>query len=94
MIFSLLRFSLAILVGSFYLWSCSPEKQEDVSPNIVVIIADDLGWMDVGYNGQTYYETPNIDQLASEGMIFDRFYPSAANCAPSRACIMTGLCLN
>tara|TARA_Y100001980_G_C14556868_1_gene351826 strand:+ start:38865 stop:40322 length:1458 start_codon:yes stop_codon:yes gene_type:complete len=91
MIFSLLRFSLAILVGSFYLWSCSPEKQEDVSPNIVVIIADDLGWMDVGYNGQTYYETPNIDQLASEGMIFDRFYPSAANCAPSRACIMTGM---
>lgn len=60
-------------------------------PNIVVIIADDLGWADVGYNGAKFYETPNIDKLASEGMIFNQFYPSAANCAPSRASILTGM---
>lgn len=60
-------------------------------PNIVVIIADDLGWADVGYNGTQFYETPNIDKLAAEGMVFNRFYPSAANCAPSRASILTGM---
>ena len=60
-------------------------------PNIVLIIADDLGWSDVGYNGAEYFETPNIDRLASEGMIFNQFYPSAANCAPSRASLLTGM---
>ncbi|WP_162340700.1 sulfatase [Cyclobacterium salsum] len=60
-------------------------------PNIVLILADDLGWMDVGYNGAEFYETPNIDQLASEGMVFTRFYPSAANCAPTRASLLTGM---
>lgn len=62
-----------------------------IKPNIVVIIADDLGWADVGYNGAEYYETPNIDKLAAEGMVFNRFYPSAANCAPSRASLLTGM---
>ncbi len=60
-------------------------------PNIVLVIADDLGWADVGYSGNTYFETPNIDKLAREGMVFSRFYPSAANCAPSRACLLTGM---
>ena len=60
-------------------------------PNIVLIIADDLGWADVGYNGQKFYETPNIDRLAAQGMKFNRFYPSAANCAPSRASLLTGM---
>lgn len=60
-------------------------------PNIVLIMADDLGWSDVGYNEAAYYETPNIDRLAREGMIFNRFYQSAANCAPSRACLLSGM---
>ncbi|TNF68891.1 MAG: sulfatase [Bacteroidetes bacterium] len=60
-------------------------------PNIIVILADDLGWADVGYNGAEYYETPNLDRLASQGMVLSRFYPSAANCSPSRACLMTGM---
>lgn len=59
-------------------------------PNIVLILADDLGWMDVGYNGAEFYETPNIHHLASEGMVFSRFYPSAANCAPTLASLLTG----
>ncbi len=60
-------------------------------PNIVFVLADDLGWADVGYIGNRCMETPHIDKLASEGIIFNRFYPSAANCAPSRASILTGM---
>ena len=59
-------------------------------PNIIYINIDDLGWADVGINGSTYYETPNIDRLAREGMIFSNGYAAAANCAPSRACAITG----
>lgn len=60
-------------------------------PNIVLIVADDLGWKDLGFMGSSYYETPELDQLASEGMIFRQAYAAAANCAPSRACLMTGM---
>jgi arylsulfatase A-like enzyme len=60
-------------------------------PNVVLIVADDLGWKDVGFMGSDYYETPHLDQLASEGMVFSQAYASAANCAPSRACLMSGM---
>lgn len=60
-------------------------------PNIVFIMADDLGWADVGYNGAEFYETPNIDALSRSGMRFSDAYPGAANCMPSRSCIMTGM---
>jgi len=60
-------------------------------PNIVFIMADDLGWADVGYNGTEFYETPNIDALSKSGMTFSMAYPGAANCLPSRACIMSGM---
>lgn len=59
-------------------------------PNVVVILTDDLGWSDVGYNGSRYYETPRIDQLAKEGMTFSNAYFAAPNCAPSRAALMFG----
>ncbi len=59
-------------------------------PNIIYINADDLGVMDVSYAGGTFYETPNIDKLAKQGMTFTNAYAPAANCAPSRACCMTG----
>lgn len=58
--------------------------------NVVVIVIDDLGWTDAGFMGSDYYETPNIDRLASRGMIFTNAYANAANCAPSRASILTG----
>lgn len=60
-------------------------------PNIIFIMADDLGWNDLGMNGSDYYETPHIDRLASEGIFFNNAYAAAANSAPSRACFMTGL---
>jgi arylsulfatase A-like enzyme len=59
-------------------------------PNIVLILADDLGWKDVGYQGSDFYETPNIDRLAKEGMVFTNAYAAAGNCQPSRACLLSG----
>jgi arylsulfatase A-like enzyme len=66
-------------------------SKESRAPNIVLIVADDLGWKDVGFMGSSYYETPNLDKIAGEGMVFTQAYASAANCAPSRACMMTGM---
>lgn len=68
-----------------------PKKEKNTSPNIILFYADDLGWMDLGIQGSEYYETPNIDRLAKEGMRFTNAYANAANCAPSRASLMTGL---
>ena len=59
-------------------------------PNILVILADDLRWKDVGYQGSDFMETPNIDRLAKEGMVFSAGYAGAGNCAPSRACLLSG----
>jgi arylsulfatase A-like enzyme len=68
--------------------SCSHPHKE--LPNIILIVADDLGWKDVGFMGSGYYETPHLDRLAGQGMVFNQAYAAAANCAPSRACLMTG----
>ena len=59
-------------------------------PNIVFILADDLGWADLGCQGSRYYETPNIDRLAAEGMRFTQGYTCGPNCQPTRAALMTG----
>jgi len=59
-------------------------------PNIVLILVDDLGWTDVGCFGSKYYETPNIDRLAAEGMKFTNGYAACAVCSPTRAAVMTG----
>ena len=71
-------------------WAQINQQTNKAKPNIVLIIADDLGWKDVGFMGSTFYETPNLDRLASQGMKFTCAYTAAANCAPSRACLMSG----
>lgn len=58
-------------------------------PNILFILADDLGWMDVGAFGSKYYETPNIDRLAAQGLKLTSYH-TCQNCAPSRAALMSG----
>ncbi|MEM6346056.1 MAG: sulfatase [Bacteroidota bacterium] len=59
-------------------------------PNIVFILVDDLGAMDVGFMGSEYYQTPNLDTLAQRATLFTQAYAGAANCAPSRAILMSG----
>ena len=59
-------------------------------PNIIFILADDLGWADLGCTGSTFYETPNLDRLAKEGMRFTDAYAAAPVCSPTRASILTG----
>ena len=59
-------------------------------PNIVYINADDLGWTDPSCQGSDFYRTPHLDKLAAQGAVFTNAYAPAANCAPSRACCMTG----
>src|SRR5438477_4594341 len=59
-------------------------------PNIVFILADDLGWTDVACFGSKYYESPNIDRLATQGMRFTNGYTCGPNCQPTRAAIMSG----
>lgn len=59
-------------------------------PNIVFFFIDDMGWTDVGFMGSDYHETPSIDRLAAEGLVFTDAYACAPNCAPSRACLMSG----
>ena len=59
-------------------------------PNIVFFLVDDLGWSDVGCNGGRFYETPNVDRLAREGVRFTRAYAACHVCSPTRASILTG----
>ena len=78
---------MTISIGIGACLSCSPSS---TPPNIVLIYADDLGWRDLSVQGSTYYETPNIDRLAEEGMRFTDAYANAPNCAPSRAALISG----
>jgi arylsulfatase A len=69
----------------------SKETFEAKKPNIIYILADDLGYGDVGSNGQNKFTTPNIDRLAEDGMVFTQHYSGSTVCAPSRSALLTGL---
>jgi len=77
------------LVASVFT-TASAAAEGEKRPNVLLILADDLGWGDVGFNGRTEWATPNLDRLASRGTTFKRFYTAAVVCAPSRAALMTG----
>jgi arylsulfatase A len=64
----------------------SPQK----NPNFIIVLVDDMGWADTGCYGSKFYETPNINRLASQGMLFTNGYAACAVCSPSRAAILTG----
>lgn len=71
--------------------ACQQKDQKtQIQPNVVFILADDLGLTDLTSTGSKYYETPNIDRIAKEGMVFTQGYASSRVCSPSRASIMTG----
>lgn len=70
-----------------------PQRNEEgvrTRPNFVFVLIDDMGWRDMGFSGNAFAETPHTDRLAREGLIFSQAYSSAPNCAPSRACLMSG----
>jgi len=78
--------ALLTLLGSLH-----AAEEKAAKPNIVIILADDLSYGDLGYTGQKLIATPNIDRLAAEGMRFTQAYAGSSECAPSRASLMTGL---
>jgi len=81
--------NMGIAAAGLALYNCTT-KSFPKNPNVVVILVDDLGWTDVGCYGNTYYETPNIDKLAAQGMKFTNGYASCAVCSPTRGSVMTG----
>jgi arylsulfatase A-like enzyme len=83
--------TLVLLAGCGTVRTDDGSDVKNARPNIVLIVVDDLGWKDLGFMGSAYYETPNVDHLATEGISFSNAYAAAANCAPSRACMISGL---
>lgn len=77
-------FLLLVVVASAASFAATPSK-----PNIVFILADDLGWTDLAVQGSKYYETPNIDRLAAQGTRFTRYH-NCQNCQPTRAALLSG----
>ncbi len=72
-------------------WASGPGPETPAKPNIVFIMADDLGWRDLGVTGSKFYQTPNIERLARAGMLFTDAYAANPLCSPSRAGLLTGL---
>ena len=84
---------ISLLLCVFF-YNCKGQKIKDKvtkKPNIIYILADDLGYGDVGFNGQEKINTPTLDQMAKDGIIFSQHYAGSAVCGPSRASLMTGL---
>ena len=78
---------LGLLVA---LSACGPRGESPPPLNVVFLLVDDLGWTDVGAYGSRFYETPNVDRLAGEGMRFTSAYAAAPVCSPTRASILAG----
>jgi arylsulfatase A-like enzyme len=86
------KFTLVFLTSFILLFACNNQEQDssDSKPNILFILADDFGYHDMSVMGSEFYETPNIDRIANEGMIFTDGYAACQVCSPSRASIMSG----
>ena len=94
----MLRFALPLLVVLLSLSTCDRAPQTIGGrpatvppPNILLVLVDDLGWMDLGVQGNPWYATPNIDAFAAQGMRFTDYYAPSPVCSPSRAAMMSGL---
>lgn len=72
------------------LCGCLSEKPTNTTPNIIIMLMDDMGWGDLGVLGQPSKETPNLDAMAAQGMLFPNFYTANPLCSPSRAALLTG----
>ena len=81
--------AIVLVAGMAVLLSCQ-QKEYSPKPNILFILADDLGYHDLGCMGSQFYETPNIDRIGLEGMIFTDGHATCQVCSPSRASILSG----
>src|SRR5438876_12413867 len=79
-----------LALGSFLAVWLSAAAPAAERPNVVLILADDLGWADLGCYGNRYHETPRLDRLAAQGLRLTDFYAAAPVCSPTRAAIMSG----
>jgi arylsulfatase A len=89
----MIRKSLALLVLTISLITIGAPgiaAAADQPPNVILILVDDMGWMDLSCQGSDYYQTPNVDRLAAEGMRFTDAYAACAVCSPTRAAVQTG----
>lgn len=86
---SVVPYIAAALWMNFSLLSINAQNKTP-TPNIIIILADDLGWKDLSCYGSTFYETPNLDQLAANGIKFTQNYAASPVCSPTRAALMTG----
>ncbi len=80
---------VALLAVSPFALQAAAAAQPPGRPNVIFILADDLGWTDLAVQGSKYYETPNIDRLAAQGLRFSAYH-NCQNCAPTRAALMSG----
>jgi len=87
---AIIAFTLALLLTPLAGLHAADATKPAGTPNVVFILADDLGWRDVGCFGSTFYETPNIDRLATRGVRFTQAYAASPLCSPTRASILTG----
>lgn len=81
---------LILLIFKFLLFSAYRQNVAPEKPNIILIMCDDLGWGDVGFNGNQIIQTPNLNQLAGNGIVFNRFYSASPVCSPTRGSCLTG----
>jgi arylsulfatase A len=87
---SIILFSTAFFIFFTSCQNQSKEETELLKPNIIYILADDLGYGDISCQGQTHFQTPNIDRLAKEGITFTQHYAGSTVCSPSRSVLLTG----
>jgi arylsulfatase A-like enzyme len=88
--FQVLKMGFISLLFFHIATSCTNEQKAEIKPNIIYILADDLGYGELGCYGQKLIETPNIDKLAVKGIKFTQHYSGAPVCAPSRCVLLTG----
>jgi len=85
-----MRNSLLVFIGLLLAFPRTACAAEAARPNVVLILADDLGWTDLGCFGSDFHETPHLDRLAKSGMKFTQNYSACTVCAPTRSALMTG----
>ena len=90
MLNSMIRTNFFLLLLLLFVPAASLQAAENDKPNIVVFLADDMGWGDSGTYGHELIKTPNMDKMASEGVMFTQCYSACGVCSPSRSSILTG----